>query len=89
MARKMKTHKLPDTDSIEELARFWQDHDLTDFEEQLEEGMEPVFVRPGKTAIHLELSMEERARLEQIAHDMGLNSSELVHEWVVEKLQAA
>jgi hypothetical protein len=40
----MKTHiKLPQTDSIEELARFWDTHDLTAFEDQLEEVTEPVF----------------------------------------------
>ena len=27
----MKTARLPDTDSIDELARFWDTHDLTDF----------------------------------------------------------
>jgi hypothetical protein len=33
----MKTCKLPQTDLIEELAKFWDIHDLTDFEDQLEE----------------------------------------------------
>ncbi len=38
----MKTEALPQTDSIQELAQFWDTHDLTDFEEQLEEVTEPV-----------------------------------------------
>ena len=37
--------KIPETDSVEELARFWDAHDLTDFEEELEEVEEPVFDR--------------------------------------------
>lgn len=41
----MKTSKLPRTDSIQELARFWDTHDLTDFDDELEEVTEPVFVR--------------------------------------------
>lgn len=41
----MKTQKLPQTDSVKELARFWDTHDLTDFEEQLEEVSETVFER--------------------------------------------
>jgi hypothetical protein len=41
---KQKT-ALPKTDSIDELARFWDTHDLTDFEDQLEVVTEPVFVR--------------------------------------------
>ena len=39
----MKKTKLPQTDSIQELARFWEKHDLTDFEDELEEVTEPVF----------------------------------------------
>ena len=41
----MKKSKLPKTDSIEILARFWATHDLTDFDDKLEEVAEPVFVR--------------------------------------------
>ena len=41
----MKKSKLPKTDSIQELAEFWDTHDLTDFEEELEEVAEPVFMR--------------------------------------------
>jgi hypothetical protein len=41
--------KLPETDSIEELAEFWDTHDLTDFEDQLEQVTEPVFQRDTET----------------------------------------
>lgn len=40
----MKKSKLPKTGSIQELAEFWDTHDLTDFEDELEEIAEPVFV---------------------------------------------
>ena len=33
----MKKTKIPKTDSIQELARFWDTHDLTDFEGELVE----------------------------------------------------
>ena len=33
----MNTSKLPQTDSIEELAKFWDNHDVTDFNDELEE----------------------------------------------------
>ena len=48
----MKHSKLPSTDSIQELAQFWDTHDLTDFEEELEEVTEPVFARD--TAIEVQ-----------------------------------
>ncbi len=39
----MSDLKIPDTESINELAQFWDKHDLTDFEDQLEEVNESVF----------------------------------------------
>lgn len=45
MAKQMKKTRLPDTDSIEELARFWDTHDATDFDDEFEEVTEAVFVR--------------------------------------------
>ena len=33
----MKNKNIPKTDSIQELAHFWDTHDLTDFEDELEE----------------------------------------------------
>lgn len=37
--------KLPQTDSIQELAAFWDSHDVTDFEDELIEITEPVLER--------------------------------------------
>lgn len=39
----MERQKLPVTDSIEELAHFWDTQDVTDYLDQLEEVTEPVF----------------------------------------------
>lgn len=36
---------MPKSDSMQELAEFWDSHDLTDFEDELEEVAEPAFVR--------------------------------------------
>ena len=46
--------KIPQTDSIAELARFWDTHDLTDFESELVEVTEPVFERSEKI-LHISL----------------------------------
>jgi hypothetical protein len=58
--RKMKGPALPKTDSIEELARFWDSHEVTEFEDQLEEVKEPVFEikRGGTMVLRLELLRE-------------------------------
>ena len=39
----MKTEALPQTDSIQELAQYWETHDVTDFEDELEEVTECIF----------------------------------------------
>jgi len=38
----MNNPKIPETDSIQELAQFWDTHDLTDFEDELEEVRDPM-----------------------------------------------
>ena len=43
MEETMNPTNIPQTDSIQELADFWDTHDLTDFEDELEEVTEPVF----------------------------------------------
>ena len=40
-AAKMNTIHIPQTDSIEALARFWDEHDLTDFGDELQEEERP------------------------------------------------
>jgi hypothetical protein len=72
--------KIPKIDSIEELARFWDTHDITDFEAELEEVGEPVFGRRGEGVVRIRLD-PERAR--------GMDESELVEEWVNERLKVS
>jgi hypothetical protein len=80
----MKTRRLPQTDSIQELARFWDTHDLTDFEDQLEEVKGPIFER--RTVIPLNLESAEAKAVRKIAKTKGVADSELIHEWVREKI---
>ena len=80
----MKTERLPKTDSIQELAKFWDTHDLTDFENDLEEVTEPVFER--RTLIPLYLESSEAEALRKIAEAEGIAESELIRGWVREKI---
>lgn len=82
----MKTRRLTRTDSIKELARFWNSHDLTDFEDQLEEVTEPVFKR--RTMILLNLDSAEAKAVRKIAKSKGIRDAELIHGWVREKIRA-
>jgi CopG antitoxin of type II toxin-antitoxin system len=82
----MKTEALPQTDSIQELAQFWDTHDVTDFENELEEVSETVFERPRVLALDLE--SEEAEAVKRLAQSKGLEDAELIRGWIREKISA-
>lgn len=82
----MNSQRLPDTDSIQELANFWDTHDLTDFEDELEEVNEQAFERDTEVTVHLESN--DANALRAMAHARGVADSELVREWVLERIHA-
>ena len=84
----MKTSKMPHTDSIEELAQFWDTHDLTDLEEELEEVEDKVFERRPETVVSLHLQPQEAEAVRRVAKARGVEEAALLREWVLEKLQA-
>jgi predicted DNA binding CopG/RHH family protein len=85
----MKVQKIPETDSIEELAQFWDTHDLTDFEDQVEEVRESVFQRRPDTVITVRLRRQEIEALKRSAKARGVREAALLHQWVREKLREA
>ena len=85
MEKPMNSPKIPQTDSIEELARFWDTHDLTDFEDELEEVTEPVFERTTVVQVHLQ--PQEIEAVKAMAATKGIGSEELIREWILERIQ--
>lgn len=83
----MKARKIPKTDSIEELARFWDTHDLTDFETQLEDISEPVFKQKSETIIPVRLRRHEAEAVKRAAKTKRVRETTLLRQWVREKLQ--
>ena len=79
---------IPKTDSIEELANFWDVHDLTDFEDQLEEVAKPVFQREMQ-AIVVPLEPQEIEAVKRMAESAGVDYSALIRGWVLEKLHSS
>jgi len=86
MEKTVRRPRLPNTDSIEELATFWDTHDLTDFEEHLEEAGEPVFVRTKGTSLSIELDPTEAQHLKKIARSKGVKEATVLRQWIVERL---
>lgn len=77
--------QIPSTDSIRELATFWQHHDVTDFENQLEEVHGLVFRRAH--VVGVPLTGEEHRAIREAAASRGLDEVALIHEWVKERLR--
>jgi hypothetical protein len=80
--------KIPQTDSVAELSHFWDTHDLTEFEGELEEVKTPVFERGSQNVLRVTLPPDDAAALHRAAESRGLQDTELVREWLTEKLHA-
>ena len=89
MEEPMKTSKIPQTDSIQELARFWDSHDLTDFKDQLEEVTDAIFERIPDSVMTIHLQPKELEAVRRIAKSKGVDQSALLREWVIEKLHSS
>jgi hypothetical protein len=84
MEKPLKKAKLPRTDSIQKMAAFWDKHDLTDYEDELEEAAGPVFVRGAALQVHLD--SDAAKALKELAQAKGVSQEELVRSWVLPKL---
>ena len=73
------------TISIEELAQFWDLHDLTDFEDELEEVQDRVF----QHAVTIPLTPEDAAVVPVLAKARGVSPHVIIQEWVAESIAAA
>ena len=80
----MNRKNIPKTDSIQELAHFWDTHDLTDFEDELEEVDEPVFELSVQLLVVL--APGELETLNGLAKSRGISAENLIREWVVERI---
>lgn len=83
----MKRTNIPRTDSIQELAHFWDTHDLTDFENELEEVEEPVFERQIVIPVRLEPEVSELVK--ELAKSHGISDVKLIQEWIAERIEAS
>ena len=77
--------KLPQTDSIEKMAEFWDSHDVTDFEEELEEVADPVF--QSKTVVKVPLDSQQAELARQLAAAKGITLPNLIQQWVRDRVQ--
>ena len=77
---------IPQTDSVQALAEFWDIHDVTDFANDLAEMNESVF-EPG-VVVQIHLQPLEMEAVQQVAQAQGINYQELIRGWVLEKVRS-
>ena len=83
----MNRKNIPQTDSIQELAHFWDTHDLTDFEDELEEVNESIFEL--ETQLLVLLGPRELEALNALAKSRDTSPANLIREWLIERLEAS
>lgn len=85
-----KKSKIPKFRSYKEEAKFWDIHNVTDFEDETED-VDIVFElnKPRDETLILRLQKNIKNKLEKTARSKGLNVSTLARMWLIEKLRTA
>lgn len=87
MKKRIKS-KIPNFKTYEEEANFWDTHDITEFEDELED-VEIIFdlEKPRDETLVVRMQKNIKEKLEETARKKGLNVSTLARMWLLEKLQ--
>ena len=85
---KKKKSRIPKFKTYEEEAKFWDTHEFTEFEDELED-VDIVFElnKPRDETVILRIQKDIKEKIEQLARGKGLNLSTLARMWLMEKLQ--
>jgi len=84
---KRKADPIPEQfTTFDDLANFWETHDLTDYEDQLEEVKYKIAPAPTRQFI-LTLSDELTKTLRKAVQREGVSMQTLINLWVRERLQ--
>jgi hypothetical protein len=78
--------KLPQFQTLDELVAFWDDHDFTDYAEEMEEVGEEGL--PGQRQPMLQVTLDQYSweRLNELAGQRGLSLDQLARQWLEERL---
>ena len=80
--------RIPDFETIEEAAEFWDTHSLAEFEDELEEVTDIMFIKAGpKKAVTVRLDEPTFAAVSREAAEKGVRPSTLIHWWVLERVR--
>lgn len=85
-----KKSRIPNFTNYSEEAKFWDTHNVTDFEDETED-VNIVFElnKPRDETLIVRLQKDFKEKLEKTARSKGLNVSTLARMWLMEKLQTS
>ncbi len=77
---------LPQFQTLDELVVFWDNHDFTDYIDQMEEVTETGL--PGRRQPALRVALDRRVweRLNKLAYRRGVSSGLLARQWLEERV---
>lgn len=76
----MKKVRIPRTDSIEELAKFFETHDTTEIEDEVHEVTGPICL--PRNSILIQLEPRQAAAIKRLAKAEGISEEQLVQRWI-------
>ena len=84
----MKNKKLPKFYTLQQEARFWETHNITDYWDDMEPvKLEFIPLKKKEETITIRLEPELKKRIEQIANQNRLTLSTIVRLWLIDKLK--
>ncbi|MBM3475577.1 MAG: hypothetical protein FJX75_20115 [Armatimonadetes bacterium] len=82
----MPRRRIPDFKTDEEAAEWWDTHDLTDYEDELE-PVDNVTFGPLRIVVSLRFACEEFKPLRLMAAAKGIDVETLLHTWIAERVR--
>lgn len=83
---KQKTKKIPDFKNRQEMAKFWDTHDFTDYKDEFK-PVKARFAKKLSEGITIRLDSETLSELRTRAHEKGVGPTTLARMWVIKQLR--
>jgi predicted DNA binding CopG/RHH family protein len=78
---------IPEFKDDKEIAKFWDTQSLMDFESELEESTDLIFVKPQRKTVSIRLDTKYIKMLKSFAVKKGIGYSPLIRMWLVERIR--
>ena len=83
-----KKNRIPDFKSRQEMAQWWDTHDLADYQDEFK-TVGAKFAKNLSEGITIRLDLNTLTKLRSKAHKKGLGPTTLARMWIMENLSSA